>query len=76
MNGMGDGSVLQKSSGVKYVIARNSWCANHLMKRINQGRAPVTLLMNSRTEAQSKFRRLSEMKREELNIFEVTFYNK
>jgi hypothetical protein len=68
--------MLQKSNGTKYVIARNAWCAKHLMNRINDGRAPVTLLMNSRTEAQSKFRRLSEMKREELNIFEVTFHDK
>lgn len=68
--------MLSKASGTKFVIARNAWCAKHLMKRINNGRAPVTLLLNSRSEAHSKFLRLSDMKREEMNIFEVTFHNK
>ncbi len=57
----------------KFIIARNDWCANHILKRIKQGRIPETVLYNTRNLAVSRMKKMPMIKQEEFSIFEVNY---
>lgn len=59
----------------KFIIAKNDWCANHILKRIKQGRIPETVLYDTRDLASKRVKKMPMVKQEEFSIIEV-YYKK
>lgn len=66
-------TVFENGKVEKFIVAGSAWAARKLLRRIEEGKAPVELLFDTELLASKKMRRLSRDRQKNHGIFKVEF---